>query len=1090
MLLLTDGTVMVKSSSGGSDGYGNLWNKLTPDSQGSYANGTWTTLAAMHDTRLYFASQVLKDGRVFVAGGEYGTGGSAGETYDPLANTWTSAPTQSQRISDANSEILPDGRVLVALVTGTLRSTIIFDPVANTWTAGPNANGIHNESAWVKLPDASSLMVDRLSTNSERYVPSLNQWVVDAMLPVALYDSFGDETGPGFLLPDGRAFFIGSPSNTAYYTPSGSTSPGTWAAGPAIPSGQGAPDAPGAMMPNGRILCALSPTPTSANHFPSPTAFYEFDYTGNTWTSITAPGGGSTINGPSYIFNMLDLPDGTVLYSQQGSSQYYVYSPGGTPLAAGKPAINSISQNADGSFHLTGTGLNGISEGAAYGDDWQMATNYPIVRLTSGANVYYPRTYAWSNTGVVTGSTPVTTEFTVPASVPFGTYSLVVVANGISSDAVSFTFNGNPILAVTPSSGLSASGNYGGPFTPGSISHTLTNNGTGTLHWTAANTASWLSLSSSSGAIAAGGNTMVTATINSNANVLLTGSYSDTVTFTNSDNGNGNTTRGVSLAVGGSPAMTVTPSGSYSPTGNYGGPFTPASMSYTVTNSGTSVMDWTAAHSAGWLTLSATGGSLVPGANATVVATINSGANSLPAGTFNDTISFTNVTNAVGNATRAVSLTVSGNPVLSVSPSHGLNSSGGYGGPFNPGTLSFTLSNTGTSPLNWTAARTTNWLTLSPASGTLGVGGSVTVTATINASANSLAVSTYSDMITFNNSSNYNGSTTRPVSLTVFLPAPVIAAEPPSTGGSSNTISWSAVNGANQYEAQYSTSTNFATSVSSGLVSGTSFTFNGLSEGLIYYRVRSSMTGSPGVVSAWSTVVSSRQDSTMPTLAVTSSTSTMTSSITLNGTASDLSGIQNVTVAGNPAQTSDGHAHWTATLTNLANGTTPVTVTASDNASPPNVRTLNLSVTRLTDADQDGLPDFWQDQYGLTGADRSPTADPDHDNINNLLEYAFDMDPTKSDTAGLPVGTVAVDPADGKRHLMLSYRRWIGGGGLQYVVEVSTDLVNWSSTDSDFEANGAPVPDANGVTEVVNLWINPSTDLVPRKTVRLHISVP
>src|SRR6266853_704441 len=125
MLLLTDGTVMVKSSSGGSDGYGNLWNKLTPDSQGSYANGTWTTLAAMHDTRLYFASQVLKDGRVFVAGGEYGTGGSAGETYNPLTNTWTPAPAQGSRISDANSQLLPDGRVLVALVTGTLRRTII-----------------------------------------------------------------------------------------------------------------------------------------------------------------------------------------------------------------------------------------------------------------------------------------------------------------------------------------------------------------------------------------------------------------------------------------------------------------------------------------------------------------------------------------------------------------------------------------------------------------------------------------------------------------------------------------------------------------------------------------------------------------------------------------------------------------------------------------------------------------------------------------------------------------------------------------------------------------------------------------------------
>ncbi len=154
------------------------------------------------------------------------------------------------------------------------------------------------------------------------------------------------------------------------------------------------------------------------------------------------------------------------------------------------------------------------------------------------------------------------------------------------------------------------------------------------------------------------------------------------------------------------------------------------------------------------------------------------------------------------------------------------------------------------------------------------------------------------------------------------------------------------------------------------------------------------------------------------------------------------------------------------------------------------MRTLNLTVTRLVDADQDGLPDSWEDQYGLAGADRSATADSDHDGINNLLEYAFDLDPTKSDPAGLPVCAFAVNPGDGKQHLMLSYRRWIGGGGLQYVVEVSTDLVSWSSPSSDIQANGAPVPDANGVTEVVNLWINPSTDALPRKAVRLHVYVP
>ena len=42
-----------------------------PDSHGSYVDGTWTRLASMHEPRLYYASAVLPDGDVFVAGGEY-----------------------------------------------------------------------------------------------------------------------------------------------------------------------------------------------------------------------------------------------------------------------------------------------------------------------------------------------------------------------------------------------------------------------------------------------------------------------------------------------------------------------------------------------------------------------------------------------------------------------------------------------------------------------------------------------------------------------------------------------------------------------------------------------------------------------------------------------------------------------------------------------------------------------------------------------------------------------------------------------------------------------------------------------------------
>ena len=90
--------------------------------------------------------------------GEYGTGGSSAETYNPLTNTWTAAPAPGAFVSDANSEILEDGRVLQAIVQGTLlQQNKIYNPSSNTYINGPSCIGYHNESSWVKLPDNSIL---------------------------------------------------------------------------------------------------------------------------------------------------------------------------------------------------------------------------------------------------------------------------------------------------------------------------------------------------------------------------------------------------------------------------------------------------------------------------------------------------------------------------------------------------------------------------------------------------------------------------------------------------------------------------------------------------------------------------------------------------------------------------------------------------------------------------------------------------------------------------------------------------------------------------------------------------------------------
>ncbi len=74
------------------------------------------------------------------------------------------------------------------------------------------------------------------------------------------------------------------------------------------------------------------------------------------------------------------------------------------------------------------------------------------------------------------------------------------------------------------------------------------------MTWTATWTSTWLSLSHYGGTLAAGANTNITVSINANATGLANGTYLDTITYVNSINGQGNTTRGVSLQITGAVA--------------------------------------------------------------------------------------------------------------------------------------------------------------------------------------------------------------------------------------------------------------------------------------------------------------------------------------------------------------------------------------------------------------------------------------------------------------------------------------------------------------------------------------------------------
>jgi hypothetical protein len=144
----------------------------------------------------------------------------------------------------------------------------------------------------------------------------------------------------------------------------------------------------------------------------------------------------------SFPGHLLELPTGQLLFTDQ-TSDVEVFTPRGTYQKAWRPKVTSSPRviTRGKSYVIRGTQFNGLSQGAMYNDDFQDATNYPLVRVVNLAtkDVFYCRTHDHSTMAVATGSEPVSTHFDVPVHIETGRSSLYVVANGIPSPPVVVT---------------------------------------------------------------------------------------------------------------------------------------------------------------------------------------------------------------------------------------------------------------------------------------------------------------------------------------------------------------------------------------------------------------------------------------------------------------------------------------------------------------------------------------------------------------------------------------------------------------------------------------------------------------------------
>ncbi len=442
MLQLTNGQVLVQSQGVKNSG-SRAWWLLTPSKSGSYVDGTWSKAAstASDYAPLYYASAVLPDGRVIIVGGEYNFGKlvwtNRGAIYNPLTNKWTpvSPPHGSGwgHIGDAPGTVLANGTFMVGASGSYTTAEALLNESKLTWssTGKGKADG-NEEEGWSLLPDGQVLTVDTQDVgNSEIYTPQTGRWTSAGKTPVSLIDKTG-EVGPQILRPNGTVFATGANGNTAVYD----TATGKWSKGPKFPLLHGKrldiADGPAAVLPDGDVL-----VDASAGDYKPPSRV--FLYNGKTLTMVTSPP--NVANFASNDVYEMVLPTGQVLFNDR-AGQFEVYNPTGSPKSAWLPSITTVATTlaAGGTYSLSGTQLNGLTQGSAYGDDYQSATNYPLVRLvsTTTSDVYYARTFAMTKMTVAPEASS-SVSFTVPADIPAGDYTLTVVANGLASAGVAVT---------------------------------------------------------------------------------------------------------------------------------------------------------------------------------------------------------------------------------------------------------------------------------------------------------------------------------------------------------------------------------------------------------------------------------------------------------------------------------------------------------------------------------------------------------------------------------------------------------------------------------------------------------------------------
>jgi hypothetical protein len=312
-----------------------------------------------------------------------------------------------------------------------------------TWTStGSGKFDVYDEEGITLLPGGNVLDVDAYvfqyngsGKNWETYNPSTGTWTSQGQTPVQLWDSANGcggsghasyELGPAVLMPNGTVYATGANSCAAGHTAVYNVSSGTWTAGPDFPSNLDIADGPAALETNGNVLMMTSP-----GIFGTGAVFFEWN--GSTLNQISGPPNGPSDS--SYYGHFLMLPNGQIMFTDF-SNDVELFTSSGNNYTGWQPTLllSNLVFSRGSTILLNGSKFNGASQNNAYGDDFQDATNYPIVRFTnvSTGHVFYAKTHGHSAMAVGY-SGPTYTHVDIPSNMETGETYLQVVVNGIAS---------------------------------------------------------------------------------------------------------------------------------------------------------------------------------------------------------------------------------------------------------------------------------------------------------------------------------------------------------------------------------------------------------------------------------------------------------------------------------------------------------------------------------------------------------------------------------------------------------------------------------------------------------------------------------